>query len=131
MNVIEHDSPSPRLLIDGGKKYPPVMPVLPAALHDHPFAEVHIITQGDALYIVDGITHAVSEGNAILIPAEKYHASPTLPQPAPSRARTLEAGKRWARLAQARAASRTGSALPRLGAELELRRSGSSLGPSQ
>ena len=34
--------------------------------------------------------------------------SPTLPQPAPSRARTLEAGKRWARLAQARAASRPG-----------------------
>ena len=32
--------------------------------------------------------------------------SPTLPQPAPSRARTLEAGERWARLAQARAASR-------------------------
>ena len=30
------------------------------------------------------------------------------PQPAPSRARTLEAGKRWARLAQARAASRPG-----------------------
>ena len=34
--------------------------------------------------------------------------SPTLPQPAPSRARTLEAVKRWARLAQARAASRPG-----------------------
>ena len=33
---------------------------------------------------------------------------PTLPQPAPSRTRTLEAGKRWARLAQARAASRPG-----------------------
>ena len=33
---------------------------------------------------------------------------PTLPQPAPARARTLEAGKRWARLAQARAASRPG-----------------------
>ena len=33
--------------------------------------------------------------------------------------------------AQARAASRPGSALSRLGAELELRRSGSSLGPSQ
>ena len=32
----------------------------------------------------------------------------TLPQPAPSRARTLEAGERWARLAQARAASRPG-----------------------
>ena len=30
------------------------------------------------------------------------------PQPAPSRARTLEAGKCWARLAQARAASRQG-----------------------
>ena len=29
--------------------------------------------------------------------------SPALPQPAPARARTLEAGKRWARLAQARA----------------------------
>ena len=53
------------------------------------------------------------------------------PNDAPARARTLEAGKRWARLAQARAASRPGSALPRLGAELELRRSGSSLGPSQ
>ena len=34
--------------------------------------------------------------------------SPTLPQPAPSRARTLEAGERWASLAQARAASRPG-----------------------
>ena len=34
--------------------------------------------------------------------------SPTFPQHAPSRARTLEAGKRWARLAQARAASRPG-----------------------
>ena len=31
------------------------------------------------------------------------------PQPAPSRARTLEAGERWARLAQARAASRRNS----------------------
>ena len=57
--------------------------------------------------------------------------SPALPQPAPARARTLEAGKRLAGLAQARAASRKGSALSRLGAELELRRSGSSLGPSQ
>ena len=34
--------------------------------------------------------------------------SPTLPQPAPSGARTLEAGKRWARLARSRAASRPG-----------------------
>ena len=50
---------------------------------------------------------------------------------APSRARTLEAGKRWARLAQARAASRPGLCAIAPGAELELRRSGSSLGPSQ
>ena len=35
--------------------------------------------------------------------------SDTLPQPAPSGARTLEAGKRWARLARARAASRPGT----------------------
>ena len=34
--------------------------------------------------------------------------SDTFPKPAPSRARTLEAGERWARLAQARAASRPG-----------------------
>ena len=34
--------------------------------------------------------------------------SPTLPQPAPSRARRLESGERWAWLAQARAASRPG-----------------------
>ena len=74
MNVIEHDSQSPRLLIDGGKKYPSVVPVLPTALHDHPFAEVHIITQGYALYTVDGITHTVSQGGAILIPKSKYHA---------------------------------------------------------
>ena len=45
-----------------------------------------------------------------------------LPQPAPSRARTLEAGKRWARLAQARAASRPGS-------ESTLAPSGSHPGP--
>ena len=63
MNVIEHDSQSPRLLIDGGKKYPSVVPVLPTALHDHPFAEVHIITQGYALYTVDGITHTVSQAH--------------------------------------------------------------------
>ncbi len=74
MNVIEHTRKSPRLLIDGGKKYPRVMPVLPTALHDHPFAEIHIITKGEALYIADGITHTVSAGSAILIPAEKYHA---------------------------------------------------------
>ena len=41
--------------------------------------------------------------------------SPTLPQPAPSRARTLEARERWARLAQARAASRPGLCAPAQG----------------
>ena len=42
--------------------------------------------------------------------------SPTLPQPAPSRARRLEAGERWARLAQARAAvAGKGLILPRGG----------------
>ncbi|CAD7006718.1 unnamed protein product, partial [Ceratitis capitata] len=46
------------------------------------------------------------------------------------RARTLEAGQGLGRLAQHRAASRRGSVLSRLGAELELRRCGSSLGPS-
>ena len=57
--------------------------------------------------------------------------SPPLPQPVPSRARTLEAGKGLARLAQAEQPLGRGSALSRLGAELELRRCGSSLGPSQ
>ena len=41
---------------------------------------------------------------------------PKLPQPAPSRARTLEAGKRGARLAQARAASRPAEELALQGA---------------
>ena len=41
--------------------------------------------------------------------------SPTLPQPAPSRARTLEAGKRWARLAQARGSLRSSSCLGQQG----------------
>ena len=77
---------------------------------------------------------------------------PRLPQPAPSRARTLEAGERWAdtteRLHFHFSLSCVGEghgnplqcsclenprdgALSRLGAELELRRSGSSLGEGQ
>ena len=51
----------------------------------------------------------LSRIRVVLILLHPYaNASPTLPQPAPARARTLEAGKRWARLAQARAASRPG-----------------------
>ena len=45
--------------------------------------------------------------------------------------RTLEAGQGLGRLAQHRAASRPGLCAIALGAELELRRCGSSLGPSQ
>lgn len=74
MNVIEYDRKRPRLLIDGDQKYPPITSVVRTSLHDHPFAEVHIITKGAALYTVDGITHTVSKGGAILIPKSKYHA---------------------------------------------------------
>ena len=42
--------------------------------------------------------------------------SPTLPQPAPSQAQTLEAGKVLARLAHAEQALDRGSVLSRLGA---------------
>ena len=42
------------------------------------------------------------------IPRLSEPKRPGIPQPAPSRARTLDAGERWARLAQARAASRPG-----------------------
>ena len=57
--------------------------------------------------------------------------SPTLPQPAPSQAQTLEAGKGLARLAQAEQPLDRGSVLSRLGAGLQLRQCGSSLGPFQ
>ena len=57
--------------------------------------------------------------------------SPTLPQPAPLQAQTLEAGKGLARLAQAEQPLDRGSVLSRLGAGLQLRRCGSSLGPFQ
>ena len=57
--------------------------------------------------------------------------SPTLPQPAPLQAQTLEAGKGLARLAQAEQLLDRGSVLSRLGAGLQLRRCGSSLGPFQ
>ena len=57
--------------------------------------------------------------------------SPTLPQPAPLQVQTLEAGKGLARLAQAEQPLDRGSVLSRLGAGLQLRRCGSSLGPFQ
>ena len=57
--------------------------------------------------------------------------SPTLPQPAPLQAQTLEAGKGLARLAQAEQPLDRGSVLSHLGAGLQLRRCGSSLGPFQ
>ena len=57
--------------------------------------------------------------------------SPTLPQPAPLQAQTLEAGKVLARLAHAEQPLDRGSVLSRLGAGLQLRRCGSSLGPFQ
>ena len=57
--------------------------------------------------------------------------SPTLPQPAALQAQTLEAGKGLARLAQAEQPLDRGSVLSRLGAGLQLRRCGSSLGPFQ
>ena len=57
--------------------------------------------------------------------------SPTLPQPAPLQVQTLEAGKGLARLAQAEQPLNRGSVLSRLGAGLQLRRCGSSLGPFQ
>ena len=46
--------------------------------------------------------------NQSILKKINFEYSLALPQPAPSRARTLEAGERWARLAQARAASRPG-----------------------
>ena len=49
------------------------------------------------------VTAQRSEGGIF---PQRSEGGPTLPQPAPSRARTLEAGKRWARLAQARARTR-------------------------
>ena len=58
-----------------------------------------------------GTVHRVAESRTSLSDVTFSQApgtSPTLPQPAPSRARSLEAGERWARLAQARAASRPG-----------------------
>ena len=57
--------------------------------------------------------------------------SPTLPQPAPLQAQTLEAGKGLARHAQAEQPLDRGSVLSHLGAGLQLRRCGSSLGPFQ
>ena len=42
------------------------------------------------------------DGAVVIRGGQAPGTSPTLPQPAPSRARTLEAGERWARLAQAR-----------------------------
>ncbi|CAD7006723.1 unnamed protein product, partial [Ceratitis capitata] len=53
--------------------------------------------------------------------------APTLPQPAPSRARTLEAGQAWGGSPSTEQPLGRGSVLSRLGAELELRRCGSSL----
>ena len=55
------------------------------------------------LGMIPGLGRSPGGGNEA---SQAPGTSPTLPQPAPSRARTLEAGKRWARLAQARAASR-------------------------
>ena len=48
--------------------------------------------------------YCVQQGSGITV----ANGGASLAQPAPSRARRLEAGERWARLAQARAASRPG-----------------------
>ena len=72
------------------------------------------------------------KGRAELRPVRRPPVtSPPLPQSVPSPARKLEAGKGLARLAQAEQPLGRGSAISRLGADLELRRSGSSFGPSQ
>ena len=72
------------------------------------------------------------KGRAELRPVRRLPVtSPPLPQSVPSPARKLEAGKGLARLAQAEQPLGRGSAISRLGADLELRRSGSSFGPSQ
>ena len=72
------------------------------------------------------------KGRAELRPVRRPPVtSPPPPQSVPSPARKLEAGKGLARLAQAEQPLGRGSAISRLGADLELRRSGSSFGPSQ
>ena len=72
------------------------------------------------------------KGRAELRPVRRPPVtSPPLPQSVPSPARKLEAGKGLARLAQAEQPLGRGSAISCLGADLELRRSGSSFGPSQ
>ena len=72
------------------------------------------------------------KGRAELRPVRRPPVtSPPLPQSVPSPARKLEAGKGLARLAQAEQPLGRGSAISRLGADLELRRSGSSFSPSQ
>ena len=72
------------------------------------------------------------KGRAELRPVRRPPVtSPPLPQSVPSPARKLEAGKGLARLAQAEQPLDRGSVISRLGAGLQLRRCGSSLGPFQ
>ena len=73
----------------------------------------------------------VKEGESGAEASQAPVTSPTLPQPAPARARTLEAGSAGRGSPRPEQPLGRGSALSRLGADLELRLSGSSLGPSQ
>ena len=81
-------------------------------------AEVWLASSGkaiDGVLMMSGFTDKsragpgqAAEGRLSTVMGTRHLSPLGLPQPAPSRARRLEAGERWARLAQARAASRPG-----------------------
>ena len=80
MHVIEQNATKFRLLINGPEGMPMLVPVVRTALHDHPFGEVQIITDGEVVFTIDGSPHTVSRGGAIFIPAGIYHAVDPEPQ---------------------------------------------------
>lgn len=53
-------------------------PHLGTEWHTHLFAEIHIVFEGSILFFVDDEQHTVSAGQALLIPAKRYHSSVAL-----------------------------------------------------
>ena len=74
MNVIEVKHQTPRILLDDIEGYLRINRVPHTPLHNHLYCEVHVITEGEAVFSIDGENYRVSENHAILIPPHRYHA---------------------------------------------------------
>lgn len=74
MNVIEVKHQTPRVLLDDIKGHLRINRLPNTPLHNHIYCEIHIITEGEAIFTMSGKEYLVPKNHAILIPPHVYHA---------------------------------------------------------